>query len=161
MIVAPTFFPTTFHPAVFSTSLALGTVTHLDLSWNDLGVEGGKAILDGMQAWSRLCVTRGKKQWGWHMLLSESQCFGPFGFTWSIGKIAISDPPPAIPCMCQVSIIFCIWKANHSLIDCQLSGNRIAEAVGVVVLGTGVSAETFRWVKVYHGLPGLDRWVAA
>ena len=56
---------------------------------------------------------------------------------------------------------FCIWKANHSLIDCQLSGNRIAEAVGVVVLGTGVSAETFRWVKVYHGLPGLDGWVAA
>lgn len=56
---------------------------------------------------------------------------------------------------------FCIWKANHSLIDCQLSGNRIAEAVGVVVLGTGVSAETFRGVKVYHGLPGLHRWVAA
>ena len=31
--------------------------------------------------------------------------FGPFGFTWSIGKIVISDPPPAIPCMCKVSII--------------------------------------------------------
>ncbi|CAJ1435583.1 unnamed protein product [Effrenium voratum] len=26
------------------------TVTHLDLSWNDLGVEGGKALLEGMQA---------------------------------------------------------------------------------------------------------------
>ncbi|CAJ1431043.1 unnamed protein product [Effrenium voratum] len=25
------------------------TVTHLDLSWNDLGVEGGKALLEGMQ----------------------------------------------------------------------------------------------------------------
>jgi len=31
--------------------LGSGTVTHLDLSWNDLGIEGGKAILDGMQAW--------------------------------------------------------------------------------------------------------------
>lgn len=25
-------------------------MTHLDLSWNDLGIEGGKGILDGMQA---------------------------------------------------------------------------------------------------------------
>ena len=25
-------------------------MTHLDLSWNDLGVEGGKALLDGLQA---------------------------------------------------------------------------------------------------------------
>merc|ERR1719188_1308904 len=41
-------------------------LTHLDLSWNDLGVEGGKALLKGIEA-------------------------------------------------------------NHMLIDCQLSGNRIAE----------------------------------
>jgi len=42
------------------------TITHLDLSWNDLGVEGGKALLEGIQS-------------------------------------------------------------NHTLIDCQLSGNRIQE----------------------------------
>lgn len=67
------FFPTVFHPAVFLTSLALGTVTHLDLSWNDLGVEGGKAILDGMQAWSQLCVTGGKMMRVGICLLSSSQ----------------------------------------------------------------------------------------
>jgi hypothetical protein len=42
------------------------TLTHLDLSWNDLGIEGGKALLNGLQG-------------------------------------------------------------NHALVDCQLSGNRVAE----------------------------------
>lgn len=40
-------------------------MTHLDLSWNDLGIEGGKAILEGMQAGSvwvflRFCLVSPK-----------------------------------------------------------------------------------------------------
>ena len=58
---------------LFLAGLAVGTVTHLDLSWNDLGVEGGKAILDGMQAWSQQCVTGGKMTWVGIRLLSSSQ----------------------------------------------------------------------------------------
>ena len=101
------------------------------------------------------------------MLLSESQCQYPYiccliyldhldslGALAKLWSVTLHRYPMYVPSFDH----FCIWKANHSLIDCQLSGNRIAEAVGVVVLGTGVSAETFRWVKLYHG---LDRWVAA
>ena len=66
LIVLPQFFPTIFHAAVFLPTLAVGTVTHLDLSWNDLAVEGGKAILDGMQAVVRNpCCKRQDGGW-WH-----------------------------------------------------------------------------------------------
>lgn len=94
-----------------------------------------------------------------HLLLFN--LFGPFGFTWSIGKIVISDPPPATPCMCQVSITSASGRPTIPWLIASLVATESQRRVGVVVLGTGVSAETFRWVKVYHGLPGLDGWVAA
>ena len=64
--------------------------------------------------WSEIRVVSGKMVGGGIRLLSESHVhllfnlFGPFGFTWGIGKIVISDPPalspenknllPATPC---------------------------------------------------------------
>lgn len=53
---------------------------------------------------------------------------------------------------------FCIWKANHSLIDCQLSGNRIAEAGW----GCGTWDRRFsRDVSMGQGLPWFTwaRWM--